>query len=412
MRQGNYAAEDWAIVSPAGTVYKFSNLRRFIREHQELFTAEQLEAGVNKKDKRMTRVETRLRCLSPRRKRPSICCDGWLFFDKELGRARTEEDHYKLFPKKIPVHPCKKGICTAKFSKLRFCDDCGCILQPRFANRNNRGVEKTWSRRCASCVAKDHVDRVCKHCGVPLEKQYVKRGKHKGRQYYRVLCATCLEKKRAHHVCKTCGVTLVPKTLKRGKGAGKGTYYTTLCDECFAAYAASYDKYTEQTCVICGEVYKVGNKRYFRTVDTKTCSRACSTKLRRQHCQERESWRPMMTEEAIDKASAAAAGKEQKSPLNGKFETNASAKEYHFTSPDGVDYSGRNVSLFVREHPELFSAEDYKERRRKLPGTRRAVQHVSRAKGGLHKVHSGDATVWKGWKKTTPHYEDTQVKED
>lgn len=36
-------ARDWSLVAPDGTVYQFRNLRHFIRQRQELFTAEELQ---------------------------------------------------------------------------------------------------------------------------------------------------------------------------------------------------------------------------------------------------------------------------------------------------------------------------------------------------------------------------------
>jgi hypothetical protein len=73
-RDRHQAALVWSIRSPDGAVYRFKNLCCFIREHRELFSAEQL-VPVNRLGR--TRIEASLSLLSPRRKHCSQVAQGW-----------------------------------------------------------------------------------------------------------------------------------------------------------------------------------------------------------------------------------------------------------------------------------------------------------------------------------------------
>lgn len=65
------------------------------------------------------------------------------------------------------------------------------------------------------------------------------------------------------------------------------------------------------------------------------------------------------------------------------------ARSFALRSPDGVVYRGRNIIDFVRTHPELFEADDLRER----AGTCRAAKCLSR----LRPTVKSPASSWKGW---------------
>lgn len=70
----NCHAGDWHLRDPEGREYHFRNLRHFIRNHNHLFSARQLEVvGPGGR----TRVEGCLAGLSPRKQLPTTCSQGW-----------------------------------------------------------------------------------------------------------------------------------------------------------------------------------------------------------------------------------------------------------------------------------------------------------------------------------------------
>jgi hypothetical protein len=75
-----------------------------------------------------------------------------------------------------------------------------------------------------------------------------------------------------------------------------------------------------------------------------------------------------------------------KSPIAGPFETNQNALIWTIHSPDGVTYTVRNLSLWLRENAD------------KLPGTpeqaRAGFAQIKRSREGKTKRSVGS---WKGW---------------
>jgi len=96
----NIAAKDWHLRSPDGEMFHIRNLRHFIRNHRHLFSARQLEI---KGPGGRTRVESCLSTLSPRRKFPVTCSQGWTWvsFPHEAD-PRLNTPPSTLF--KEPIH--------------------------------------------------------------------------------------------------------------------------------------------------------------------------------------------------------------------------------------------------------------------------------------------------------------------
>jgi hypothetical protein len=76
----------------------------------------------------------------------------------------------------------------------------------------------------------------------------------------------------------------------------------------------------------------------------------------------------------------------KQSPIAGSFETNQEALIWTIKSPDGITYTVRNLSLFIKNNPELFD------------GT------VDQAKHGFYAIkqsmtgkRKGSVSQWKGW---------------
>lgn len=70
----NCHADEWHLRDPQGREYHFRNLSHFIRNHHHLFSAQQL---VIVKPTGRTKVEACLASLSPRKKFPTTCSQGW-----------------------------------------------------------------------------------------------------------------------------------------------------------------------------------------------------------------------------------------------------------------------------------------------------------------------------------------------
>lgn len=83
------------------------------------------------------------------------------------------------------------------------------------------------------------------------------------------------------------------------------------------------------------------------------------------------------------------------SPMAGPFETNVHAVEFFLTSPDGTEYEGRNLALFVREHADLFDPVDVAEE--KIGATGQATCRAYRQLAKL--LREPQRRSWKGWRK-------------
>lgn len=74
-------AREWALVAPDGTIYRFRNLRHFIREHQDLFTADELRLSGNSRNNFL--ASFKLGHLRPGAKHPYESWHGWRWADDE-----------------------------------------------------------------------------------------------------------------------------------------------------------------------------------------------------------------------------------------------------------------------------------------------------------------------------------------
>ncbi|QDH23437.1 hypothetical protein [Saccharibacillus brassicae] len=85
----------------------------------------------------------------------------------------------------------------------------------------------------------------------------------------------------------------------------------------------------------------------------------------------------------LQKGTAAA----QQSPIAGPFETHRDALIWTIRSPDGVEHTVRNLSLWLREHADLLDG---------TPEQARAgLMQVKRSMEGKTKRPVGS---WKGWR--------------
>ncbi len=169
-------------------------------------------------------------------------------------------------------------------------------------------------------------------------------------------------------------------------------------------------------CKVCGAKLSVRSatycrKHYFKSQEFKAhaksmrvrhlifcpCGKRFKHKLRRKFCSRRcpallEMNKENMTrlQTTLDRDHMVERIKE--SPLTGRFETNKAARFFSLRAPNNVIYEGRNLSHFIRTHPELFDPADL------VPYNSREPR--CRATGGLlslcprRKVVQG---TWKGW---------------
>lgn len=82
-----------------------------------------------------------------------------------------------------------------------------------------------------------------------------------------------------------------------------------------------------------------------------------------------------------------------RSPRGGPFATCAWARDFVLISPDGVRHEGRNVKLFVREHPGLFDASDL------LPKNKSEFPNTNAAQRLAALLADPKRKSWKGWTK-------------
>lgn len=73
----------------------------------------------------------------------------------------------------------------------------------------------------------------------------------------------------------------------------------------------------------------------------------------------------------------------KKSPNTGRFETNTHAKKWILTAPNGTVYKFRNLSLFIRNNPELFD----------IDGSDEKVLKILKCLSGI----KSNGRKWHGW---------------
>lgn len=135
--------------------------------------------------------------------------------------------------------------------------------------------------------------------------------------------------------------------------------------------AAAGNPKKTRVCVVCGKTFVLEKDQHKR----KTCSAACRSELARR----------------LDNADPDAIARGHKtSPVCQPDEKNCRAKDWTVRAPNGIFYRFRNLSLFVRQHRELFSEEELKSN----------PPHRTLAESGLSSI-SPDRTLrrksWHGW---------------
>lgn len=89
--------------------------------------------------------------------------------------------------------------------------------------------------------------------------------------------------------------------------------------------------------------------------------------------------------ENLEKGTPAA----QNSPKGGRFDTNASAKSWTLTSPDGRQFTCINLNNWIRTHADLFGMEPTDDNvRRVSAGFRVIKRNIKLNRGGQ---------IYKGW---------------
>ena len=135
-------------------------------------------------------------------------------------------------------------------------------------------------------------------------------------------------------------------------------------------------------CAVCGKEFEAKKRR-------RTCSKECHDKL---SASTRKGLARPYTPEGLERIrqtrntselhSEASDEKRRKNPRIGPYETNHPALVWTIRSPEGVEYTFRNLNNWCREHEEL------------LPGT--AVQAAAGIQAQLRKKGRIPSS-WKGW---------------
>lgn len=125
----------------------------------------------------------------------------------------------------------------------------------------------------------------------------------------------------------------------------------------------------QRTCLRCGASFTYRKSKY--------CSPACGLAAQREHLAANipppEMW-----------------ARRQESPLTRRGPQHHTGRDWHLRAPDGRQYSFRNLSHFVRSHPDLFAPEDILE-------TGRGGSNATAGLRALRPTPRCRALSWKGW---------------
>ena len=145
-------------------------------------------------------------------------------------------------------------------------------------------------------------------------------------------------------------------------------------------------------CIICGTMF---NKSPSDNV--LTCSPECSRRRRSEALtghsvsdETRHKISSAATERGFTENLAKGTPAARNSPKGGRFDTNASAKSWTLTSPDGRQFTCTNLNNWIRTHADLFGTEPTDDNvRRVSAGFRVIKRNIKRNRGGQ---------TYKGWR--------------
>ncbi|MGN0163602.1 MAG: hypothetical protein ACI4EA_08515, partial [Candidatus Ornithomonoglobus sp.] len=155
-------------------------------------------------------------------------------------------------------------------------------------------------------------------------------------------------------------------------------------------------------CVICGAEFAAppSSKKI-------TCSRECNLIRRSQsHRGKSNVWSEAALQRATERAAAMTPEERERrrdiqktavaaaavNPLAGRYETNASAKQWHLIDPSGKDYYVRNLLLWARENCELFGFTPSDENAARIAAGFRTVKYCLKKNSPTARAKS-----YKGW---------------
>lgn len=141
-------------------------------------------------------------------------------------------------------------------------------------------------------------------------------------------------------------------------------------------------KRREHKCPVCGRVISLTGKEVNWRQLVSCGDAACTSRLLA-----RGAVSKLKLHDRPDEWEAARKQGHHDSPLSGPHPENVKAKEWRLIDPFGDLWEFRNLKHFIREHPELFAAED-------------TVGEASRAVTGIGKIRPDrekPKRSWKGW---------------
>lgn len=191
-------------------------------------------------------------------------------------------------------------------------------------------------------------------------------------------------KKLPRHACKHCGRIASKPHVK---------YCSWPCMMADRSWRKGPPKKARRICQTCGK--ECPNPRDYH------CSKAClvaDPKFREQHIGPLLKGQKIAASPACRQAAAEKmTGREQTAPLTAKGPGHVTAVDYRLRDPDGSFYEGRNISDFVRTHPDLFDPNDVDWYQ---TNPEKPIHTTCRATKGLHNLYGVSKYVrhsWKGW---------------
>lgn len=213
-------------------------------------------------------------------------------------------------------------------------------------------MDTTKDNSAEQAVSGSQIIKTCVGCG----KQWMEKPSHHWRKFCSVKCKSEAVIKAKTLPCPQCGTVRIIRSPWRAK---------KICRACANANHSALMK--TKSVNVWKYITKEGHARI--------CAAARSPeRLKRLRSPE------------LRRNNLAAVRASQKA---GHVETNIHAKRFNLRSPRGQIYTGRNLSLFVDEHPELFDPLDL-----------RKVRYKSFASGQLSRLRPETRqplATWKGW---------------
>ena len=242
-------------------------------------------------------------------------------------------------------------MTTRVVKVLKTCEKCG----KQWEVYPSHAARRYCSMACLEASRPPRKVQTCPCCGMDYEVK----ASHGRRLYCSVVCKAIMQRRRVEVACPDCG----RKTIRR-LSAG-----VARCPKCTALERAARQR-----------------------------ARGYSPRVNATPASEARRLARLRSLENRARISAAAAGRPMATASTRKFSgRHWRSVAFALQAPDGREYRGRGIELFVHDNPDLFDPADI------VPKTGRyGLPTVCNASAGLRSVNRACRNSWKGWTRTNP----------